>query len=124
MGKNSKGYVLCEKGHKAKKVPGEFKTYFCSECELKFTSNDPIRYPSSYKKKSAGPSSKKWKSPKTVLKSLSKKTSPKYNVKKSELFPSKSCYTCLHNDICARTVNKQPDKLKESCCRWHVLGSI
>jgi len=32
-------YVLCSEGHKAFRVPGE-KFYYCSECELKFTSED------------------------------------------------------------------------------------
>jgi len=32
-------YVLCSEGHKAFRIPGE-KYYYCSECQLKFTSED------------------------------------------------------------------------------------
>lgn len=122
MGKKSKGYVLCEKGHKAKKVPGENKTFFCSECELKFTSNDPIRYPSSYEKKSAGPSGKKWKSPEIVLKSLTKKSSSNIQITNIKLCPIKSCFTCLHKSICIIIYTKKSIHLKELCCQLHVLG--
>lgn len=119
MAKNSKGYVLCEKGHKAKKVPGEKKSFFCSECELKFTSDDPIRYPSSYEKKSGGGSGKKGCKPKTILNSKENIRLRNCITSDVKLVSVDTCMSCMYKHMCFLVKENPKADFYHSSCEEH-----
>lgn len=106
--RKSKAFIKCDKGHRAQKVPGEKDTYFCSECELKITSDSKPHYPSQYedKKKNPRPKKPKYIAPKDMGLNLT-------------LFAAYSCKTCFHTNVCALILKNSDVDKKTVLCREH-----
>lgn len=117
-------FVKCQEGHRAFKVPGEKHTYFCSDCELKFTSDVKPYYAAQFDKKPKKPGKKRGPKPK-VKSNLKKKLSAGPELLAGpKLKAVHSCNLCFHRTVCY-LIKKLPKNERAMCiCTYFYLDNI
>lgn len=107
-------YVLCGKGHKSYRIPGE-DGYYCSECELNFTSDDEPKIDSGERIADVKPNEEEPKEeepmPEKKKKMRGRKPGSKNRVKGGvQEGKAGQCESCAHKKVCGITP-KCPDYL-------------